>query len=148
MSAVVNPARGTVLSQGTLSGSTWSYTAVALITKLSGPKQKVGTRETTILTSTSKTIAATIPDLTDGVSGTLLLDPQSTTHLALQTLVNSPPLAPINWTIVFNDATNGPTTATFAGVLTEFSVGDIEVEGNLEADFTIAISGLITWTPA
>jgi hypothetical protein len=139
---VVNPAKGTVLKYGVSS----VYTPIAQITKLSGVKQKVKTRDTSYLTSTATSLAAAIPDISDGCSGDLLLDPKGTTHAAMQALIASPPLNPSQWEIVFNDVTNGPSTATFVGVLTEWSVGDLVVDGNLVGSFAIAGSGQVTWS--
>lgn len=142
VTAAVNPARGTTLSRGTPYGSP-VYAAIAQIVSLDGPDRKVGTRETTILTSTSKTFDPTIFDGGE-LSGQLLYDPKCDSHAVLEGLLTTP--SRDKWKIVFNDATNGPTTATFDAILTGFKPTGIEVEANLMADFTLKISGTVAIT--
>jgi hypothetical protein len=139
MPEVVNPAKGTQLKHGVAS----VYTAIAQVVSLDGPSAEVGTRETTHLTSTAKTYAHTILDSGE-VSGQLEFDPKGTSHAILLGLLSTP-LSDVQWQMLFADATNGPSTATFVGVLTKFAPTGIEVEANLLADFTIKISGGVTW---
>lgn len=133
---MVNPAEGTILKV-TISAV---LTAVAQITDLDGPSGEVGTAETTHLTSGQhKTFR---PTLTDGgeVSGTLLYDPGDATHTFLFGLLGTP-ATPV-WNMVFNDADD--TAFAFAGILTKFSPTGIKVEENLQATFSIKVSGAVT----
>lgn len=136
-----NPAKGTLLKLG-LPYSAASYSSIALIVSIDGPSREVGTRETTTLVSSAKTFAPTIFDGGE-VSGKLLYDPKGGTQVSLETLLTTPSLA--KWQMVFAD-TNGPTTGAFDGVLTKLGPTGIEVESNLEAEFTIKVSGAVTLT--
>lgn len=130
-----NPALGTLLKLSIAS----VLTTVGLDLSLDGPSMEVGTRETTYLGSAAKTFKPTIPDGGE-VSGTLLYDPQEPSHLAMFNLIWAPALS--SWSMVFQDV--GPTTFAFQGILTKFSPTGIEVESNLEAEFTIKVSGVVT----
>ena len=136
---LVNPARGTVLQIGS-PYSAPSYSSIAQIVSLDGPSREIGTRETTILTSTSKTYAPTIFDGGE-VTGKLLYDPTGSTHSTLETIMAGSGSL-LKWKVIFNDSAS--TSKTFDGIFTQFQPTGIEVEANLEADFTIKVSGAIT----
>jgi hypothetical protein len=78
------------------------------------------------------------------MSGKVLYDPKGTSHAALEALLTTPTLE--KWKVLFADLANGPSTAAFDGVLTKFEATGMEVEANLEADFTIKVSGFVTMT--
>ena len=139
---IVNPAKGTLFKHGTPYSSP-VYTTVAQIVSLDGPEREVGTRETTIITSTVKTYAPTIPDNGE-VTGKLLYDPKGTTHAVLETLIATPSLE--KWEFLLPDTTG--TTLAFDGILTKFAPTGLEVEANLEADFTVKVSGPVVLTDA
>jgi hypothetical protein len=141
-SEVVNPARGTTLSHATAVAPT-VFTAIAQVVSIDSIPRGVGTRETKHLGSSADTFAPTI--IKNGaLSGKLLYDPKGTSHLILEGLMITPALD--KWKVVFNDATNGPTTYISDGILTNFSPTGIEVEANLEADFEIQLSGAVAVT--
>lgn len=119
------------------------YTVLAQVVSLDGPSREVGTRETSILTSTTKTFAPTLLDNGE-VSGKLLYDPKSDSHVTLDALIASQLVTGEPWKLTFADAS--ATTYGFLGVFTKFAPTGIEIEANLEADFAIKISGPITIT--
>ena len=137
---VVNPARGTTLSRSPGVG-TPTFIVLAQILSIDKVERKIGTRDTKILTSTADTYAPTI--VKNGtIAGQLLYDPKGTTQAVLEAAISSPSLD--TWKVSYNDSTNGPSSHTFQGVLTEFSPTGIEVEANLMGDFEVQISGLVT----
>ncbi|WP_422923748.1 hypothetical protein [Singulisphaera sp. PoT] len=131
-----NPGLGTKLKHG-VAGTPPVYSEIAQVSKISGPGGEVGTRETTDLDSTAKEYE---PTLYDGgeISFTVYYDPVM--HALLFTLWTTP--SKELWQLVFNDSVH--TTFSFKAILTKFSPTGMEVEGNLEAEITIKISGPVT----
>lgn len=141
---VVNPALGTILKHG--AGGPLVYTAVGQVTSIDGIGGKMGTRPTDHLTSTAKTYAKTLFDGSE-ISVEMELDPKGDVHTTLiglffgnTQLTNGEP-----WQILFADATNGPSTATFAAIITNFEAAAGSNEDNLMASMSLKISGLVTW---
>lgn len=134
----VVPGKGTLLQVSISS----VFTTVAQRVSLDGPDRSVGTAETTTLDSTAKTFRATIVD-NGTVGGKLYFDPQDATHLYLIGLVDTPGMA--SWKLTVPDA--DATVFAFSGILTKLKMTGMEVEGNLEAEFEIKISGAVTHTP-
>lgn len=128
----VNPGKGTLLKVKISS----VLTTVAQRVSIDGPELEVGTAETTNLDSAKKTYRPTISD-PGTLSGTLQYDPHDPTHLYLFGLWDTPVLA--EWQLVFADT--DATTADFDGVLTKLKPTGMEVDGNLEAEFEIKLSG-------
>ncbi|SIO60136.1 hypothetical protein SAMN05444166_6280 [Singulisphaera sp. GP187] len=135
----VNPGKGTLLKVKISA----AQTTIAQRVSLDGPEMEVGTAETTNLDSAKKTYRPTIAD-GGSMSGTLQYDPHDPTHLFLFGLWDNPLLA--TFQLVFADA--DATTATFDGVLTKLKPTGMEVEGNLEAEFEIKVSGEIVLSAA
>jgi hypothetical protein len=117
-------------------------TAVGQRVSIDGPEMSVGTAETTNLDSAWKTFRPTIPD-GGTLSGTLQYDPKDTGHTFLFTLISSPPQGGNAMTLDFEDGS----IAAFTGILTKLKPTGMEVEGNVEAEFEIKVSGAITITP-
>lgn len=138
--SVPNPAHNTTLSHYSGIAVNGSFVAIGLIVSIDGPGREVGTRDTTVLTSSVETCAPTIVHNGE-VSGKLLWDPKSTDQLPLETAIGTPSLD--SWKITLAD--NAATTGSFSGVLTGFAPTGIEVESNLESTFKIKVSGAITW---
>lgn len=140
---VVNAAFGTTIAHGV----TGTYTALLQVVSLDGPSSEMGTRETTHLTSanSAKTYAKTLFDGGE-VSGQLEIDPKGDTHSVWLALFysNTQVTNGEQWQMTFVDA--GVSKATFLGILTKFNVTGVEMEANLLADFTIKISGVVTWS--
>jgi hypothetical protein len=135
----VNPGLGTILQQSVAS----TFTTVAQRVSITGPGSEMGTAETTTLDSTAKTYRPTILDNGE-ISGSLFYDPQDTTHLALYALLQAVPPAAAAFKLKFTDA--GATVFSFTAILTKFETNGIEVEGNLGADYTLKVSGVVVVT--
>lgn len=116
-------------------------TAVGNIVSLSGPNRSVGTVETTNLNSTERTFKGTILDNGE-ISGQLQFDPDDTQHGAMEALLTASPIAAGSWVVTYTDAT--PSTYSFSGILTAFSVTSSSVDDLVMADFTIKITGAVT----
>lgn len=141
--AVVNPALGTTFSHGV----TGVYTAIAQVVSIDGPESEVGTRETTNLSSTAKTYAKTLfdggePELE------LELDPKCDSHALLIGLFygNTQAQNGEQWQMGFQDTVNGPSKATFLGIITGMGPTGIEAEANLLSSFKLKITGTVVWT--
>jgi hypothetical protein len=134
----VVPGKGTLL-KATIATV---LTTIAQRVSLDGPELTVGKAETTHLDSSAKTKRPTISD-SGAISGTLWYDPQDPTHKFLFGLYTTPALVVFN--LVYPDADG--TVDAFTGFLTKLKGTGMEVEGNLEAEFEIEISGLVTRTP-
>jgi hypothetical protein len=117
-------------------------TTVAQRVSIDGPEMSVGTAETTNLDSTWKTFRPTLPD-GGTLSGTLQYDPKDASHAFLFTLISSPSQTGNVMNLVFKDGT----IAAFTGILTKLKPTGMEVEGNLEAEFEIKVTGAIVITP-
>jgi hypothetical protein len=117
-------------------------TTVAQRVSIDGPEMSVGTAETTNLDSTWKTFRPTLPD-GGTLSGTLQYDPKDASHAFLFTLISSPSQTGNVMNLVFKDGT----IAAFTGILTKLKPTGMEVEGNLEAEFEIKVTGDIVITP-
>lgn len=143
--AVVNPALGTQIAHG--AGSPVVYTAIAQVASIDGPESETGTRETTNLSSTSKTYAKTLFDGGE-FSVELQFDPKSDTHATLMTLFYGKSQAVDGelWQLTFADVTNGPSTAKFKAIITKLGPSGIEPESNLMANMSLKISGDVVWT--
>lgn len=138
--AVVNGALGTKLRHGVTVSMVTTYTEVAQVVSIGGIPRTVGTRNTSNLDSTVETFAATLVKNGE-MDFEAEYDPQSDSHQILELAIASPPAAPIPWQVLFQDTVNGTSTATFLGILTEWSPTGIEREANLLANGKIQISG-------
>jgi hypothetical protein len=117
---------------------------------------EVGERDTTVLVSTVKTNAPTIPDNGE-VSISLNFDPTDAVHKFLRGLKDTPPSTPgsqfNNFQVTFNDPAGSPTPthdkATFAAWVKTFDgVNAEDTDSNLTADVTLRVTGAVTWTNA
>lgn len=138
---VIVPALGTVLQ---LSIAT-VLTPIAQVVTVEGPEMSMGTVETTHLGSTAKTKRTTIFD-GGKVSATVEYDPNGTTHTALEALIHTAKGTPDSWKLVYADGKTTPANHAFSGYLTSFKPTGIEVEGVLQAEIEIEISGAVTFT--
>lgn len=132
----INVGQGTILKNGS--------TTIAQVVEVDGPEVTVGTKETTNLSSTSKTYRAQLPD-SGTVSATIQYDPADTTHVALTTLINTWPQAAAAYSVTFNTAATTD-KATFSAILTKFKPKGMNEDDNLEADIEFKITGLVIWT--
>lgn len=135
----INAGQGTVL-KFTISST---LTAITQVVEVDGPDATVGTKETTNLSSTSKSYRATLPD-GGTVTATIQYDPADTTHEALTTAINAWPQAAVGASITFN--TTGSHGAAFNCILTRFKPKGMNQEDNLEADIEFKITGVVTWS--
>lgn len=119
-----------------------SFTAIAQVTKVHAPRKKMGQVETTDLGSTSRTFLATILDSGE-VSFSINYDPDDSTHAQLNTSCDAGTMEA--WKVKM-PATPASIFA-FSGFITEFSPGDMTVDGLQTADLTIKVSGAVTITP-
>jgi hypothetical protein len=76
------------------------------------------------------------------ITSKCLFDPKGATQAILLGLIQTP-TSDVQWQMLFADV--APSTATFLGILTKFNPTGIEVEKNLEAEFSIKVSGPVTW---
>lgn len=133
--------KGTLLSMGA--------TPVAQRVSIDGPDRKVTFSDKTHLDSEVREKRPTIGD-NGSISGKLLYDP--TQHASLEALIEAPVTK--SWSLTFPTGPDpatplvGGTVFTFDGFLTGFKNTGIEVEGNLEADYSIEITGKIAVTVA
>jgi hypothetical protein len=130
----INIGQGTIFKFGT--------TACSQVVEVDGPEATVDTKETTNLSSTSKTYRAQLPD-GGTVSATVQYDPADATHQAFHTAINAWPQAPTSCSIIFN--TVNTSTATFSAILTRFKPKGMNEEDNLEAEIELKITGKVTW---
>ena len=135
----INPGKGTLLAHGISS----VYTTVGQRVSLEGPEMEVGKADTTHLDSTNKTSRPTIADPGE-MSGKLWYDPQDTVHKLLFNLIGTPTNTE-QFKLTFADAS--PTVWTFDAWLSKFKPTGMEVESNLEADFTLQLIDIPTSTP-
>ena len=140
MAIAVNPGKGTVLAHGV----TITYTNIGQRVSLEGPEMEVGKADTTHLDSTNKTSRPTIADPGE-LTGKLWYDPQDTIHKLLFGYIGTISDSE-EFKLTFAD-TNGPTSWAFNGWLSKFKPTGMEVESNLEADFTIQLISIPVQTP-
>lgn len=136
----INAGQGTVL-KFTVSST---LTAISQVVEVDGPDATVGTKETTNLSSTSKSYRATLPD-GGTVTATIQYDPADTTHIALNTAINAWPQNAVAGSITFNTS-SGSHGAAFNCILTRFKPKGMNQEDNLEADIEFKITGVVTWS--
>lgn len=139
---VVNPSLGIVLKYGTTTGGTTTYTDVGLLIALSGPQQKVETRDISTLADAINKKTSSILD-SGMVTGTVQYDPKSDPHTAMRTAFLAGGTHPFE--IVLPDA--AATVISFSAVINEWgTIKQNDRTKNLEADFSLDVSGAITFT--
>lgn len=127
--------KGTTIGVNASSGAT---VAIAQVKEISGPNRSVGTVESTNLSSTSRTFLTTIPDGGE-VTFTVQFDPTEATHVTLDTLAKTPDDT-VAWLITLTNAD----TIGFSGLLTGYNVTGMGVDGLLECEITIKVTGDVT----
>lgn len=115
-------------------------TAVAQIQKIDGPGIKVGKRDVTTLASAAKEYAPSIGDPQE-LSGTLIWKTADAGLVAMQTKTATPPATLDSFTITLPDTK----TFIFSGFFTSLEPKGGDVEATLMADFSIQVSGAITY---
>jgi hypothetical protein len=144
MSTQAWPAQGATLAFGTASGTYASVVNEVLSISHAGGGE-VGERDTTVLTSTVRTNAPTIPDNGE-MTVELNFDPTDAIHLALRDYKDSPVV--IFFKVTFN-TTGTTSSAAFAGWVKEFDGPNMEdVDSNITASVTIRVTGAVTWVGA
>lgn len=142
MTASVRPGEGTLLQ---LQIST-TYTNIGRVLSVGGPKPKVPSIDTTVLTSTRREKRPSqIPD-SGQCTVRIQYDPNdATVHQLLLTQMEAGTVS--SWKVVYNTA-NTTTNANevFSAFITDFTGNDKEVDTNVEADLTLEITGAITRT--
>lgn len=146
--AVVWPAQGTTLGideSGTNANGT--YTLLNNLTSITGlGGGEVGKRDTTVLTSTVKTSAPTIPDPQD-VSIELPFDPTDNAHKFVRNLKDTP-LLYCNWKATMNTGAS-TSTVVFSAWVKGFEGYNVEgVDENLTSTITLQQTGAPTWVNA
>lgn len=112
---------------------------IADVVSISGPSITIPTIDSTNLTSTSRTFLTSLPDNGE-VTFTIQYDHDETTHAGLEALAVTPDDS-VNWGITFSDAD----TATFSGALVGFNINGMEIDGLVQAEITVKISGDVTF---
>ncbi len=131
---------GTLLKIGD-GGTTETFTTIAEVTNISGPKLSVNTIDVTSHSSTGKQF---ISGLKDGgeVTFTINFAPTGATHSRTSGLLKDYENRTLrNFQLVFPDA--GSTTWSFAALVTNFDA-KMPVDGALTADVTLKVSGVPT----
>lgn len=133
------PAQGTIVAVDET--GTGTYSTVGLCTSFShAGGGSVGERDTTVLTSTVRTSAPTIPDNGE-FSFSMLYDPTDAVHVALRGMKDTPVVGGMK--VTFNDT--GNTTVTAAAWVKEFDgVNGDDVDASLTVDVTMRVTGAVT----
>ena len=125
--------------------TTLSYdgTAVADLLSVDGPDSSVAEVETTSLDSTAKTFRPSEIPEQGTISYSFYFDPANTIHAAIQASAKTPETVSHVITVPQSDGT-GTHTFTFNAFTTSFALSGMEDEGNLTADVSARITGVIT----
>jgi len=122
------------------------FVAVGQVQSLTGPSAEMGTRDVTHLGSTAKEFAPSIADAGE-VSGTCVYYYTDAGQTAMQGLVVTP--STLNTTTQLTQfRIILPTTTkffAFDGLVTKFDIVGGDAEGSMMADFTIKVSGAVTY---
>lgn len=125
------------LFQARISGT---YTTIGQRTSISGPELSISTLEVTDLDSLAREYRPLLPD-----SGKITMkawyDPNDSTMTTLQGWVLAPAVQ--QWKLVFNSSP--ARNATFDGFLTKFNLSGMEVDGYVEVDIEIQITGNVVF---
>lgn len=135
------PAQGTTLGVDETDSGT--YTLINLVSSInSAGGGEVGERDTTVLTSTVRTNAPTIPDNRE-VTFELLADPTDAVHVFVRGLKDTPAIK--NWQATFN--TTATNKVTFPGWVKQYDgVNAEDVDSSLGASITVRVAGAVTWS--
>lgn len=145
MPTTVWPAQGTTFSVDESGVNTnGTYTLINNITSLSNiGGGEVGERDTTVLTSTVKTNAPTIPDNQE-CTLELDIDPTDAVHRFIRDLKDTPVLY-CNWKAVMNTGNANSTVVFSAWVKTFDGYNAEDVDSNIVATVTLRKTGAVTW---
>lgn len=145
MAAQAWPALGTTIAVDETGGGT--YTLIGQVKSIKGAGGgEVGERDITVLSSTVKATAPTIPDNGE-CSFDFNADPTDSAHQFLQSEKETPPAAGArNWKVSF------PTTPTSTRIFPGFvkTVDGLNADGvddNLTGSVTIRVNGHVTSSP-
>jgi hypothetical protein len=136
----VTPGKGTLLAYESATPGT--FTTISQRTEITGPSMEHRTKETTHLDSAQATFRGTIFDGGE-VGLTIQYAPSDATHQKIITLVRSGALT--NFKLTFADS--GAAEIPFAGIVSGFEPGGMTVEGDVEAQIKIKVSGDADVTP-
>jgi hypothetical protein len=137
-----HPAHGTLLQLKITS----TFTTIGLRAEIGGMEPELKTRDVTHLDSTYVTKRATLPDL-GKLSFKLWFDPNDTvTHTVLRAKIYTPPAAPDEWKLIYNDGDTTPANDDFKGILTKFTVTPGGPMDTVTADCEIELTDLFTPT--
>lgn len=135
------PGKGTKLQMG--DGATPEvFTAVAQVTRISGPSGKAGTRDVTHLDSVVKQKAGTIADW-GTITITVLFNPADTGHTGIRDKLKSAALT--NFKLQFNDGQTTPASILLPSIVTGWNLTGFEVDGNVEAEIELEIADDVTF---
>ena len=141
MSSAALEAQDTVLQIGTGSGPV-VYTTIAEIKSISGPGGSAAVKDVTDLQSTGKEKRMGLLD--EGqLTFNMFYQPANTQHALLRTQRAARAETPFR--LIFTDA--GNMQWDFNAFVAGFQLSGIEVDGMVEAQVTLEITGAITETP-
>lgn len=144
MSTQAWPAQGTTIGIDETGTGTFTLINEVLSIGHAGGGE-VGERDTTVLVSTVRTNAPTIPDNGE-CTFSLNLDPTDAVHKFVRNLKDAPAIK--NWQVVFSTGAT-VSSATFPGWVKDFDGPNAEdVDSNLTADVTVRVAGAVTWVAA
>lgn len=132
-------AQGMDLKMGNGATPTEVFTSIPEITTMSGPGGSAAVKDTTSLLDTAKTKRMGLAD--EGqISFDINYIPSDAQHTALRAARAARTLH--NFQLVFTDGPS-PTTWSFSGYVTGFTLQGVQVDGTLGAKVTIEVSGAI-----
>ena len=145
------PAQGTTIAIDESFPPSGTYTLVNEVISINhAGGGEVGERDTTVLISTVKTNAPTIPDNGE-TTMSWNYDPTDSVHKFVRNLKDVPPALPYvanNWKTTFNTGST-TSTAVFAAWVKNFDGPNADsVDDNLTADITLRVTGAVTWNAA
>jgi len=130
---------GTIFSRGN-SDSPLTYTAIAQVQQIGSVGQSRGLIDTTNLSSSAREYKKAIKDGSE-IELKIQYDPDDTGHAALKTDNNAE--TSNQYRVTFTDSP--AQTVTFAGLVTNWEVNQIEIDQVLMLDVTIKPTGDLTF---
>lgn len=127
---------------------TTAFAIVSQVVEINGPESEMGEREITHLGSTgAREFAPTICDNGE-ISGSLWFDPAQASHVSFQQMVQKATTVAgssdgsVPMKIVLPTTTK---TFTFNGFVKRFAITGLAIDGTVGADWSVRISGSVTY---
>ena len=139
------PGKGTLLQNDFAVADT--FVTIAQRMAITPPAIVNGTKDDTDLDDVMKIMSSTILESME-CPIKIHYDPASTTHTQLTTLALAGSAMTKNWKVVFNDAAleANRSSCKFPGWVKSFTPNELNVDGNLEADVVVVLTGIPVFT--